>query len=359
MNVENQLRDLVLFDYGKKNNVDVRSLTDSETRDIILGMEISAPSLQRQQALEIDKQQQEQQQVTAVTTKTQNIHGEELVVTTTSQYEQQSFASKTEWRTRAVATSNLRTRSNNIYISSESRSERDFIYVVPKNLMKTFIQIADLRIQVAAYLYGRSPLDNDTIKEIHGLVVVPQVGGTREVQLPQQLPHHEMLEGLEPLGLIHTVSGNEPQFMAAQDVTQHSRLMNAHPSWDIKAVTMTVSFTPGSVSLAAWALTPEGYKWGAQNKDMLSEQPVGFSSTFGEKCQLLLSDRIGGFFLVPENDMWNYSFLGSSFSGIEKKPLQLKLDDPVKFYDEMHRPLHYSNFAELEDIWVDKTDEFI
>jgi pre-mRNA-processing factor 8 len=230
---------------------------------------------------------------------------------------------------------------------------------VPKNLMKTFIQIADLRIQVAAYLYGRSPLDNDTIKEIHGLVVVPQVGSTREVQLPQQLPQHEMLEGLEPLGIVHTVSGNEPQFMTAQDVTQHSRLMNAHPSWDLKAVTMTVSFTPGSVSLAVWALTPEGYKWGAHNKDMLSEQPAGFSTAFGEKCQLLLSDRIGGFFLVPESDMWNYSFLGSSFSSIEKKPLHLKLDDPVKFYDDMHRPLHYSNFAELEDIWVDKTDEFI
>lgn len=42
-----------------------------------------------------------------------------LAVTTTSQYEQASFVSRTEWRTRAVATSNLRTRANNIYINSE------------------------------------------------------------------------------------------------------------------------------------------------------------------------------------------------------------------------------------------------
>ncbi len=36
-------------DYGKKNNVNTSSLTQSEIRDIILGMEISAPSAQRQQ----------------------------------------------------------------------------------------------------------------------------------------------------------------------------------------------------------------------------------------------------------------------------------------------------------------------
>ena len=36
--VEVQLKDLILADYGKKNNVNVASLTQSEIRDIILGM---------------------------------------------------------------------------------------------------------------------------------------------------------------------------------------------------------------------------------------------------------------------------------------------------------------------------------
>jgi pre-mRNA-processing factor 8 len=48
INVEVALKDLILADYGKKNNVNVASLTQSEIRDIILGMEISAPSAQRQ-----------------------------------------------------------------------------------------------------------------------------------------------------------------------------------------------------------------------------------------------------------------------------------------------------------------------
>ncbi|KAI9830294.1 MAG: pre-mRNA-splicing factor 8 [Phylliscum demangeonii] len=357
--VEVQLRDLILNDYGKKNNVNTSSLTSSEVKDIILGMEISAPSMQRQQAAEIEKQQQEQQQLTAVTTKTQNVRGEEIIVTTTSQFEQQSFASKTEWRTRAIATSNLRTRANNIYVSSDDiREDGHYTYIMPKNILKRFITLSDLRVQVAGYLYGSSPPDNEDVKEIKCVVMIPQVGNTRDIQLPHQLPQHEYLGALEPLGIIHTVSGNETVYMNAMDVTQHARLMSAHPTWDKKTVTMTVSFTPGSVSLAAWALTPTGYKWGAENRDTGSEQPQGFSTSMGEKCQLLLSDRIRGYFLVPEQGIWNYSFMGSAFGAIEKKAVRVKMDVPIAFYHEQHRPLHFQNFAELEDIWVDRSDPF-
>ncbi|KAJ9134458.1 Pre-mRNA-processing-splicing factor 8 [Pleurostoma richardsiae] len=357
--VETQLRDLILNDYGKKNNVNVSSLTSSEVRDIILGMEISAPSMQRQQAAEIEKQQQEQQQLTAVTTKTQNVHGEEIIVTTTSQFEQQTFASKTEWRTRAIATSNLRTRANNIYVSSVDNDVDDITYVMPNNILKKFIQIADLRVQVAGYLYGSSPPDNDQVKEIKCIVLVPQIGGLRNVQLPQHLPQHELLKGMEHLGVIHTMSGNELPYMSAADVTEHSRMLDAHPEWDKeKSLTVTVSFTPGSVSLSAWALTPQGYKWGVENKDLQSDQPQGFTTTMGEKRKLLLSPRYRGFFLVPESGKWNYSFMGSAFSGVEKKPVHVKLDTPMPFYSDQHRPLHFQNFAELEDIGVDRSDNF-
>ena len=83
--VEVALKDLILADYGKKNNVNVASLTQSEIRDVILAMEVAPPSLQRQQVAEIEKQAREQSQLTAVTTKTTNVHGEEMVITTTSQ----------------------------------------------------------------------------------------------------------------------------------------------------------------------------------------------------------------------------------------------------------------------------------
>ncbi|KAG6159015.1 Pre-mRNA-splicing factor spp42 [Claviceps purpurea] len=357
--VETQLRDLILNDYGKKNNVNVSSLTSSEVRDIILGMEISAPSMQRQQAAEIEKQQQEQQQITAVTTKTQNVHGEEIIVTTTSQFEQQTFASKTEWRTRAIATSNLRTRAKNMYVSSVDNEIDDVTYVMPNNILRKFITIADLRVQVAGYLYGSSAPDNEQVKEIKCIVMMPQIGGLRNVQLPQQLPRSDFLDGMEPLGVIHTMSGNELPYMTAADVTGHAKLLDAHDQWDkTNTVTVSVSFTPGSVSLSAWGLTPQGYKWGVENRDMQSDQPQGFTTTMGEKRKLLLSPRFRGFFLVPDDGRWNYSFLGSTFAGMEKKPVHVKLDTPLSFYSDQHRPVHFHSFAELEDTWVDRSDNF-
>lgn len=56
LKVEVALRDLILSDYAKKNNVNTSALTQSEIRDIILGAEITPPSQQRQQIAEIEKQ---------------------------------------------------------------------------------------------------------------------------------------------------------------------------------------------------------------------------------------------------------------------------------------------------------------
>lgn len=74
--------------------------------------------------------------------------GDELIVTTTSPYEQAAFGSKTDWRIRAISAANLHLRVNHIYVNSDEISETGFTYVMPKNLLKKFICIADLRTQV-------------------------------------------------------------------------------------------------------------------------------------------------------------------------------------------------------------------
>ena len=158
--MEIALKDLILADYAKKNNVNVGALTQSEIRDIILGAEITPPSQQRQQIADIEKQAREGGNMTAVTTKTQNVHGDELIVTTTSPYEQEAFGSKTDWRVRAISATNLHLRVNHIYVNSESIRESGFTYVLPKNVLKKFICIADLRTQIAGFMYGVSPPDN-------------------------------------------------------------------------------------------------------------------------------------------------------------------------------------------------------
>lgn len=45
INAEIELKNLILQDYGKKNNCNIATLTQSEIKDIILGMEITGPDI--------------------------------------------------------------------------------------------------------------------------------------------------------------------------------------------------------------------------------------------------------------------------------------------------------------------------
>lgn len=341
--IEVALKDLILADYGKKNNVNVASLTQSEVRDIILGMEIAPPSLQRQQIAELEKQTRQNSQATAVTTETTNVHGDKMVVTTTSDYEQQSFRTRTDWRLRAIAASNLHLRTNHIYVASAVGE--GLTYVMPQNILKKFIVISDLRTQVAGYMYGVSPPDNPHVKEIRCIVLVPQVGSHQNVTLPRRLPEHEYLDDLEPLGWLHTQPSELPQ-LASNDIVMHSKILSENQSWDgEKAVIVTCSFTPGSCSLAAYKITPQGFEWGRQVRDPANA--TGYSPAFSEKTHLLLSDKFLGFFMVPDDSVWNYNFMGVKHSaGME---YGLSLGIPKEFYHEIHRPNHFMTFATLEE----------
>mmetsp|Transcript_13991 Transcript_13991/g.37788 ORF Transcript_13991/g.37788 Transcript_13991/m.37788 type:complete len:2349 (-) Transcript_13991:271-7317(-) len=346
--VEIALKDLILADYAKKNNVNVQALTQSEIRDIILGAEITPPSQQRQQIAEIEKQAREGGQMSAVTTKTANVHGDELIVTTTSPYEQATFGSKTEWRIRAISAANLHLRVNHIYVNSDDirDSQNAFTFVMPKNLLKKFICIADLRTQIAGFMYGVSPPDNPQVKEIRCIIMPPQWGNHQVVHLPNSLPEHDYLSDLEPLGWLHTQPNELPQ-MAPQDVTMHAKMLEMHKSWDgERCIVVTCSFTPGSCSLTAYKLTPSGYEWGRANKDT-SANPQGYSPAHYDKVQLLLSDRFMGFYMVPDTGSWNYNFMGVKHSTSMK--YGLRLANPREFYHEIHRPTHFNEFAHLED----------
>ena len=68
-----------------------------------------------------------------------------------------------------------------------------FTYVIPKNILRAFVISADLRTQVAAYLYGVSPPDNKQVKEIKAVVWVPQRGNNNSIGLPSQLPRDGIL----------------------------------------------------------------------------------------------------------------------------------------------------------------------
>jgi pre-mRNA-processing factor 8 len=360
--VEDQLKDVIFNDYGRKNNVNVGSLTDSEMRDIILGVEIAPPSQQRQEMAEIEKQAKEQSHLTAVTTKSHNIYGDQMVITTTSPYEQTAHISKTDWRIRALSTANLHLRTNWIYVNNEDthsssatslslgESDTNYTYVMPKNLLKKFITISDLRTQIGGFLYGITPVDNIYVREIRAIILPPQLGTHESVVFATTEVTHKALINMEPLGWIHT-QGQELNGLACNDCVTHTQLVQERSTWDgNRCITMTVSFTPGSVTISAYKLTEQGFEWGKNNKvkdptaggGMMDSK--GYTASMYERVQVVLSDRFLGLFLVPTERSWNYNMMGIKHR--VDMAYALKVGVPLEFYNEVHRPTHFIKFSD-------------
>jgi pre-mRNA-processing factor 8 len=380
MKVEVALKDLILADYSAKNNVQVTALTQSEIRDIILGADVTPPgtasgtgtgtgngeggsnSAEVERLKELEKQVQlsSSSAITGVTIKTTNILGEEIAVTTTTNYEQAAFKSKMDWRHRAVAASLLHLRTKNVYVSeptimptisedilasNDSVLAASQILVLPKNLLKTFVSISDLKTRVAGYIYGKSPdstavVGNDLdVKEIRAIVMVPQRGTYADVEFASRSISHSALDGLSLLGIIRT-QPSEEQFLSAADVARQAKLFDS-------GSTITVAFTPGSVLVTSFRLTLEGAEWGkkAPPIDARAIQVPGFhESEFSIKGTCMLSERISGFFLVPDGEgAWNYTFQAPRFT--RDMEFDLQVDVPLPFYDEIHRPVHFLTFV--------------
>uniref|UniRef100_A0A1I8F895 JAB_MPN domain-containing protein n=1 Tax=Macrostomum lignano TaxID=282301 RepID=A0A1I8F895_9PLAT len=317
MKVETSLKDLILARLRQEEQPSPRP----EIRDIILGMEISAPSQQRQQIAEIEKQTKEQSQLTATTTKTVNKHGDEILATTTSNYETQHFSSKTDWRACAPSAPPICTCAPSTSTSDEVKAA-GYTYILPKNVLRRFVCVADLRTEIGAFLYGCSPPDNPQVKEIRCLVMPPQLGNHQSVTLPTTLPQHEHLKGLEPLGCW------------PHDITTHAKLF--HELEPEKTTIMTCSFTPGSVSLAAYRLTRGGLDWGRQNTDR------------GNNPKMLLSDRFLGFFMIPAQGSWNYNFAGV-VRHVPTMKYETAAGQPQGVLHETHRPSHFLQFASIQE----------
>lgn len=343
--VEVQLKDLILGDYGKKNNVNIMSLTQSEIRDIILGMEISAPSAQRQQISEIEKQVNEQSQLTSTVTRTVNRHGDEMLTTTTSNYEKATFAGINDWRVRMINASNLHLRAKNIDHSFDGTIDTNYTYVLPDNLLKKLISTGDLRTQIAGLLYGvsstnKSGVPQPSIKEIRCIVIPPQRGTHQMVYLPDQQPSHKLLEGLEPLGWCHTQLYGSAIELSPQDVVTHSKIVTEQLRSDQdKTIVITLSFTPASCSLAAYRITSTGYDWAKKQPSAQDFNPQGFLRSHYQRVNLIKAETFKGFFLVPAKESWNYNFNNVRFQ--PEKRYRLEPGVPKDFYTEIHRPDHF------------------
>ena len=157
-----------------------------------------------------------------MTVQTTNDQNQRITTTTTTNYEQQQFKSHTDWRLRALSAANMQIRVNNVWVSNDDVKE-GYTYVMPKNLLKRFVAISDLKVQIFAYLYGQNI--EGGIKEIKAIVIVPQVGSKDGVTVPNQMPESEFLKGLEIVGWIHT-SPEDKNYFSLSEAMVHAKFLS-------------------------------------------------------------------------------------------------------------------------------------
>lgn len=141
--------------------------------------------------------------MTAIQTRTTNITGDEIQVVTTTAYEQQVFASKTDWRIRAISATNIPLRLQHVYVTNDDVKDDLPTFVLAKNVMKAFVCAADLRTPIAGYLFGTVAADNSRVIEVKAVAMVPQRASQRSIELVNELPTHPLLSDLKIVGIIH------------------------------------------------------------------------------------------------------------------------------------------------------------
>jgi pre-mRNA-processing factor 8 len=136
-------------------------------------------------------------------------------------------------------------------------------------------------------------------------------------------------------------------------------MMAQHDELDGQAAFITIAFTPGSLSLSAYCLSPKGFEW-ARKAD--PNNPTGYNpATMSDRAQLLLTDRILGSTFAPVGGMWNYTIgLGAQFT--QSMPYSVTLAGaPFGFWSAEHRPNHFASFiasAENDEIAADLDNNF-
>ena len=101
--------------------------------------------------------------------------------------------------------------------------------------------------------------------------------------------------------------------------------------------------------MSVYKLNASGLQWAKANQETaLQPNPPDYANNMFEKVQLILSDKFLGFFMVPEGGVWNYNFNGQNFS--QHMRYTLMLDNPIDFYNEAHRTIHFLDFAAREDV---------
>jgi len=61
-----------------------------------------------------------------------------------------------------------------------------------------------------------------------------------------------------------------------------------------------------------------------------------------EPIRIIITKKYNCYYIVPENNIWNYYFIRDLWIFIKNS--KYKIGNPLRYYNEFHRPFHFINY---------------
>ena len=156
-----------------------------------------------------------------------------------------------------------------------------------------------------------------------------------------------MLELLKPLSFIHTING-EPLITCYECIMLSILNQNYYsiPNYIIEIGVGT------KIHIKTFKLTEIGIEFWNQHIDTIKKafQQIELSNEFYKEIQVIITNKLNGFFLLPEQQLWNYSFSIEKFSNEINYPLSIQY--PLYFYNPLHRKNHFLSLVNKDKLCV-------
>ena len=106
------------------------------------------------------------------------------------------------------------------------------------------------------------------------------------------------------------------------------------------------------IHIKTFKLTEIGIEFWNQHIDTIKKafQQIELSNEFYKEIQVIISNKLNGFFLLPEQQLWNYSFSIEKFSNEINYPLSIQY--PLHFYNPLHRKNHFLSWVNKDKLCV-------
>jgi len=331
LHVETSLKDLIVADYCKRNAVDVSRITPTEIRDILLGQEIASLSVQQARSELIDRAKQTIQ--TDAIRKSGKI--KESRKGNTKSFVPRSHHSKTEWRQRALATRARPEVSEVDTLSPKHVQSRESV-ILPSNILYMVSRCSDVYNKVVVLLYGRKL---EAQCQVICAVFPAQIGTHENVTFSYRQSEHPLLNSLTLIGVLTTCFELEYK-PTNSDLIMMTNVAKDNYSDAHDLFYITVFLHGGKATLATYRTSSSGNEVlknlsGNPNEDSSTTELL--ENAFAQ-CEIQLGQESSGFYLVPEDGIWNYSFLGVS---PPQYPSTLIVDAPHDYHNPYHRKEHF------------------